>query len=419
MKLLIKGARVIDRNSEFHGKVCDVFVERGRIQVNPGGKISADREVEAKGMYLTPGWFDMRCWLADPGFEHKEDLESGLTAAMYGGFTGVAALPNNSPITQSKNDVKYLANNGHPIVTIYPYGAVTLGCKGEELTEMIDLHTAGAVGFTDGLSPVWHSDILMKALQYLQKFDGQLVNKAEDRYLTKYGTMHEGKQSTMLGMKGIPGIAEELMIMRDLELLRYAGGKIHFATISSAKSVALIKAARKEGLSVTCDMASYQTAFLDSDLVNFDANYKVQPPFREKSDRSALIRGLKEDVVDVLVSNHVPQDMENKKLEFDLAEFGIISFQTVASDIAALSNEVPVESLLDKISIRPREILGLEIPVIADDETADLTLFDPKSEWILDRQTSHSKSHNSPFWGKKLKGRVQLVVKGAKVHITP
>ncbi len=414
MKVLIKGAKIADRNSPHHGKKANVLVERGKIRINPSKEVAVDTEIDARGMYLTPGWCDMRCWMADPGFEHKEDLASGLDAAAAGGFTAVALLPNNAPVTQSKNDINYLRKTSHPIVSVYPYGAVTCETKGEELTEMIDLHAAGAVGFTDGLQPIWHSDILMKCLQYLQKFNGLLINKAEDKYLTQFGTMHEGKQSTMLGMKGIPGLAEELMIIRDLELLRYAGGRLHFTTISSAKSVALIRAAQKEGLQVTCDMAAYQTGFLDEDLVSFDTNLKVQPPFRSNADRRALLRGLRDDVIDVIVSNHIPQDIESKKLEFDLAEFGVISLQTVAANITALSDEIDMELLLDKVSIRPREILGIEVPVIREGESADLTLFDPKAKWKLDKKTNLSKSENSPFWEKPLKGKVRLVVKGEK-----
>ena len=282
---------------------------------------------------------------------------------------------------------------------------------------MIDLHAAGAVGFTDGLEPVWNSDILMKCLQYLQKFDGLMINKAEDRHLTRFGTMHEGKHSTMLGLKGVPGIAEELMIIRDLELLRYAGGRLHFSTISTSKSVSILRAARREGLQVTADMAAYQTCFQDKDLVNFDTNLKIQPPFRENADNRALIKGLKEDVIDVIVSNHIPQDEESKKLEFDLAEFGIISLQTVASNLVTLAEDVPMDVLLNKVSVRPREILGVEVPVIDEGETANLTLFDPSAGWKLDSETNRSKSANSPFWNQTLKGRVKAVVRGSKVHL--
>lgn len=416
MKLTIKGATIIDRNSRHHGKKRDIVLDRGKINVETGKSAGGDEVIEARGMYLTPGWCDMRSWLADPGFEHKEDLSSGLDAAMAGGFTAVAVLPNNEPVTQTKNDIAYLNKYSHPITEVLPYAAVTRNTEGTELTEMIDLHAAGAVAFTDGIQPIWHSDILLKSLQYLQKFNGLLINIAEDRNLNHFGAMHEGVQSTMLGLKGMPAIAEELMIRRDVELLKYAGGRIHFTTVSTAGSVRLIKAARKKGLNVTCDMAVYQCLFDDEALAGFDTVLKVKPPFRGKKDRNALIKALQEDTIDVLVSNHIPQDEESKKLEFDLADFGMISLQTVAANLVSLADKVPMEQLLDKVSVRPRELLQTGVPVIEDGEPINLTLFDPQAEWILDAETNYSKSVNSPFWKNTLKGRVVLTARGSNIH---
>ncbi len=416
MKLLIKGARICDRNSPYHGKVKDVLIERGRISISPADT-KTDKVINAKGMILTPGWVDMWCWLADPGFEHKETLESGLSAAAAGGFTGVALLPNNQPVTQSKNDVISLRNASSGVTEILPLAAVTRDTNGTELTEMIDLNEAGASGFTDGFNPIWHSDILLKSLQYLQKFDGILINRPEDRHLTQFGTMHEGIQSTMLGMKGMPELAESLMISRDIDLLRYAGGKIHFSTVSATESVTLIRQAKKEGLNVTCDMAAFQTAFLDEDLSDFDTNYKVNPPFRTKANRRALIRGLKDDTIDVIVSAHCPQDEECKKLEFDLADFGLIGLQTLGANLVSLSSEIPLEQLLDKVSVRPREILGMPDAVINDGEEANLTLFDPSAEWELNASTNRSNSINSPYWNKKLTGKAVAVIRGTSTEL--
>ncbi|MCA6075316.1 dihydroorotase [Fulvivirga sedimenti] len=416
MKLLIKGARICDRNSPFHGKVKDVLIDRGRIGIAAEG-LKTDKVINGKGMFLTPGWVDMWCWLADPGFEHKETLESGLSAAAAGGFTGIALLPNNQPVTQSKNDIISLKNAAKGVTEIFPLAAVTRETNGTELTEMIDLHSAGAVGFTDGFNPIWHSDILLKSLQYLQKFDGILINRPEDRHLTQFATMHEGIQSTMLGMKGMPELAESLMISRDIDLLRYAGGKIHFSTISAGESVALIRQAKKEGLNVTCDMAGFQTEFLDEDLNDFDTNLKVNPPFRNKTNRRALIRGLKDNTVDVIVSAHCPQDEESKKLEFDLADFGLISLQTLGANLVSLSEEIPLEQLLDKVSVRPREILGMPAAVIDDGREANLTLFDPNAEWEFNGSSNRSNSRNSPYIGKKLKGKAVAVIRGTTTEL--
>ena len=416
MKLLIKGAKICDRNSPYHGKVKDVLVERGKIRIAPEN-VSTDNVINAKGMYLTPGWVDMWCWFADPGFEHKETLETGLEAAAHGGFTGIALLPNNDPVTQSKNDVLSLKGSSSEITEIYPLAAVTRDTKGTDLTEMIDLHAAGAQAFTDGIHPIWHSDIMMKSLQYLQKFNGLLINRPEDKYLTQFGTMHEGIQSTMLGLKGMPSLAESIMISRDLDLLRYAGGRIHFSNISCSESLALIKKAKKEGLAVTCDMSAFQTDFTDEDLSDFETNLKVNPPFRTQTDRKALIKALANGLIDVIVSAHMPQDEECKKLEFDLADFGMISLQTVGANLAGLSDEIPIETLLDKVSVRPREILGLPACTINEQADANLTLFDPDKEWKLDAQTSKSLSQNSPYWGKALKGKAKAVINGTSIQI--
>ena len=416
MKVLIKGAKICDRNSPYHGKVKDVLVERGKLRVAPKD-IQTDNIIEAKGMYLMPGWADMWCWLADPGHEHKETMESGLSAAAAGGFTAVAVLPNNVPVTQSKSDVISLKKASGGVTEVFPMAAVTRNTEGTELTEMIDLDAAGAVAFTDGHNPIWHSDILLKSLQYLQKFRGLLINRPEDRHLTQFGTMHEGIQSTMLGMKGMPSLAESLMIRRDIDLLRYAGGKIHFSLISSAESVTLIRKAKKEGLQVTCDLAAYQTGFTDADAQGFDTAFKVNPPFRTPADRRALIKGLKDGTIDVISSAHTPQDEESKNLEFDLAEFGMISLQTVGPNLVSLAEEIPLEELLDKVSVRPREILGIGQATIDEGMDANLTLFDPRAEWQFDAYSNHSLSKNSPYWGKTLKGKVIAVIRGTESYI--
>jgi dihydroorotase len=409
-KILIKSAKILNQGSSHHGKVRDVLIDKDKIVKI--GKIDdkADRVIEAKGKILSLGWFDMRAWFADPGFEHKEDIASGREAAMDGGFTGVALLPNNKPVTQSKNDISYLrSGNSTSLTQIYPIAAITQDTKGEELTEMIDLHTAGAVAFSDGLKPIWHSDILLKTLQYLQKFDGLLIDRPEDIHLNMFGVMNEGISSTMLGMKGMPTLAEELIVQRNLDILAYAGGRLHMSCVSSEKSLSLIRAARKKGLKITCDIAAYQTAFDDSALKDFDTAYKVNPPFRTVAENKALIKGLQDGSIDVIVSGHIPHDEESKKLEFDLADFGIISLQTVAANITSLSEKVEMELLIEKLTTNPKMLLKLQINHIEEGENANLTLFDPNHEWVLDNKTNKSKSVNSPYWKMPLKGKAVAV----------
>ena len=418
MKTLIQSATIIDKGSIFHTKKKNVLINNGRITEIGDKNYTADKIIDAEGMYLSIGWFDLGAYVGDPGLEHKEDLSSLAKAAAAGGFTHVAVLPNTYPTVQTKNEVSYITQgNDTRLVQIHVLASVTKGNKGEELTEMIDLHEAGAVGFTDGLKSVWHTDIFLKSLQYLQKFDGLLIDHPEDNWLNMFGQIHEGVNSTMLGLKGMPRIAEEVAVSKNLELLNYAGGRLHFARVSTAKTVELIKAAKKKGLNVSCDVTGYQALLDDSLLMDFDTNYKVNPPLREKSDNEALIKALKDGTIDVLVTGHVPQDDESKFLEFDLADFGMINMQTFASQLTALSKWVEMEDLLEKITTAPRNLLKLEIPKIEVDEKACLTLFDPNADWTFDKDTNYSKAKNSPWLGTILKGKAIAVFNNSKSKI--
>lgn len=405
MKILIQAAQILDPASPFHQKEKNVLVQNGRIAEIGDKNFSADKVIKAEGMLLSPGWFDMGTFIGDPGLEHREDITSAVRAATAGGFTGLAVLPNTSPVVQTKNEIAYISrNNENRLVDLHPMAAVTKNNKGEELTEMIDLHEAGAVAFTDGLKPIWHTDILLKSLQYLQKFNGVLVDHPEDIWLNLFGQMHEGLQSTKLGMKGMPRIAEEIAISKAIEILNYASGRLHFSRISSARSVDLIRAAKRK-LNLTCDIAAYQPLLSDAELQTFDTNYKVNPPLRERADQESLIKGLKDGTIDVICSAHLPHDEESKNLEFDLADFGIINLQTFGSNLVALSDEVSWEVLIEKVSVAPRKVLQLEVPSIKEEEKANLTLFDPNRRWTFDEKTNVSKSKNSPWLGKELTGK--------------
>ncbi len=407
MKILIQSAKIVDKESPFHQKKKNILVHGGRIAEIGDKNYTADKVIKAEGMILSPGWFDLGAFVGDPGLEHKEDLNSLARAAAAGGFTEVAVLPNTHPSVQSKNEVSYITqNNENRLVQIHALAAVTKNNKGEELTEMIDLHEAGAVGFTDGLKSVWHTDIFLKALQYLQKFDGVLIDHPEDIWLNMFGQMNEGINSTMLGLKGMPRIAEEIAVSKDLDLLDYAEGRLHFAKLSTARSVDLVRRAKKKGLKVSCDITGYQALLDDSLLHDFDTFYKVNPPLREKADNEALIKGLKDGTIDVLCSGHVPQDDESKNLEFDLADFGMINLQTFACQLAILSEEVEMQDLLEKVTSNPRKILNREVPRIDVEAKANLTLFAPSLEWTFTPAENFSKSKNSPWLGQKQTGKV-------------
>lgn len=417
MKILIQGATILDSKSSFHQKSKNVLVSNGSVTEVGDKNYSADKTIKAEGMYLTPGWFDLGAFVGDPGMEHKEDLQSASLAAASGGFTELAVLPNTNPSIQTKNEISYIRkNNAYSLVQFHALASVTKNNKGEDLTEMIDLHEAGAVGFTDGLKPVWHTDILLKSLQYLQKFDGVLIDHPEDIFLNLFGQMHEGINSTMLGLKGLPRIAEDLVVSKNLEILGYAGGRLHFARISSGKAVDLIRIAKKK-LSVTCDITAYQPLFDDSYLHGFDTNFKVNPPLREKADNDALIKGLKDGTIDIICSGHLPQDEESKNIEFDIADFGIINLQTFGANLSMLSKSVDWDVLIEKITSNPRQLLGLNSPMIEVDQPANLTLFNPEKTWRLDERTNLSKSRNSPWFGKELKGKAAAVFNNGKFWI--
>jgi dihydroorotase len=414
MKILIQAAKILDSNSPFHKKEKNVLLQNGRITEIGDKNYQADKVIKAEGMILSTGWFDLGTFIGDPGLEHKEDLESGAKAAVAGGFTEIAVLPNTVPSIQTKNDVNYLTRgNDNRLLQVHPLASVTKNNKGEELTEMIDLHEAGAAGFTDGLKPIWHTDIFLKSLQYLQKFNGVLIDHPEDIWLNMFGQMHEGLQSTMLGLKGMPRIAEEVAISRNLKLLNYAGGRLHLAKLSTGKSIGLVRAAKSK-MNLTCDIAAYQPLMDDSMLAGFDTNYKVNPPLREQSDNDALIKGLNDGTIDVICSGHVPQDEESKSIEFDLADTGIINLQTFASNLVSLSEWVNWDVLIEKVTSGPRSVLQLEQPVIDIDAKANLTLLDPNCTWMFDNETNLSRSKNSPWLGQTLTGKTVAVFNNSK-----
>ena len=415
MKILIQSAKIIAKGSPHHLKKRNVLISNGRIAEIGDKNYQADKLIDAEGMLLSVGWLDIGTFAGDPGLEHKEDLVSVAKAAAAGGFTEVALLPNTHPTVQTKNEISYITQgNTNRLVQIHALAAITKNCKGEELTEMIDLHEAGAIAFTDGLKSVWHTDIFLKSLQYLQKFDGLLIDHPEDYWLSLFGQMHEGINSTSLGLKGMPRIAEEVAVRKGLELLSYAGGRLHFSKISTAKSVEMIRSAKKKGLQVSCDITGYQALLDDSMLEEFDTYYKVNPPLREKSDSDALIKGLKDGTIDILTSGHTPQDDESKLLEFDQAEFGLINLQTFGSQLTTLSKSVDMDVLIEKVTIAPRQVLKIEIPKIEVDEKANLTLFDPSASWIFSDKENFSKSKNSPWLGSELKGKAVAIFNNNK-----
>ncbi len=403
MRLFIKEVEVIDSGSTFNGMKVNILVDKNKISaINPAKEPKADKVIELPGLKISPAWLDMRVFSGEPGEEYREDLQSLSNVLMHGGFASALLMPNTTPVMQQKADIRsVLATQKDQLVKLLPAAAISKNCEGEEMNEMLDLHHAGAVAFTDGAQPLWNSDLLVKTLQYLQKFDGVLINFPQDRMLAMYGQMNEGLASTGLGMKGIPNVAEEIMIQRDLELLRYAGGKIHFSCISTAKSVFLIKAAKKEGLKVSCDVNIHHLILEDSKLESFDTNYKLLPPLRNKRDREALIKGVNEGTIDVIVSGHQPYDEDHKKMEFDQADFGIMGAQILYPLYNKyLSKKMKLDVFIRAIEQNPKTILKVERSSIEEGAQANFTLFTDQTDWIFNAESNLSKSANSPFIGE-------------------
>jgi dihydroorotase len=407
MNLLIKSATIVDPNSPFNQQVADILIKNGTI-TEIAKDIKADVTVfDATGKYLSPGFFDLNCNIGELGLESKENLQTGTAAAAAGGFTGIALMPNTQPPVHSKAEVEYLLNRAKGnLVDVYPLGTLSHKREGKDLAEMYDMYLSGAKAFTDGNRPVQDAGLMERALLYTKGFEAAVFSYPEDTAIAGKGKVNEGEMSTLLGMKGIPSLAEELMIARDLYLAEYTNSKIHFSTISTVRSVELIKEAKKKGLNVTCDVAAHHLVLTDDALAGFDSLYKVKPPLRTHKDVKALIAGLKDGTIDAIVSQHTPHEIEFKDVEFEVAEFGIIGFQTTLA--LALKAGLSVDLIVQKLAINPRAILDLEQATITADQKANLVVFDTIAEWEYTKENNKSKSYNSPYLGETLKGQVLL-----------
>lgn len=418
MKILIRQAKIADSNTSINEQVRDILIEDGIItEIAATISTGADKEISAEGLTVSPGWVDIFAHGCDPGFEYRETLDTLAAAAAAGGYTQVFALPDNKPVTDNKAQAEYIRLGAqHLPVSIHPIGAITKKTEGSSLAEMYDMRNSGAIAFSDGLNPVQSPGLLLKALQYVKAFDGVLIQVPIDKSIGAGGLINEGIVSTRLGLPGLPALAEELMIKRDLDLLRYTGSRLHITGISTANSVALIKAAKTEGLSVTCSVTPYHLFFCDEDLQQYDTNLKVNPPLRSGSDMLALRKAVTEGVIDCIASHHIPQDWDHKTCEFEYAAYGMLGLQTafaaVNETIPGLSNE----ALVALFSGNARNIFGLSGTHIQEGTPAELTLFSRTAESMLTRETLKSKSANSPFMNRPMKGAVVATIHKGQIH---
>jgi len=420
MNAILRAAKIIDPKSAFHDQVVDVLIENGTVK-----KIAAKlqnpnklEEVKLENLHVSQGWFDSSVSLGEPGFEDRETIANGLKVAARSGFTGIALQPNSAPAIDDQALVNLVLSKAKNAATqLFPIGSLTKNAEGKDLAELFDMKNAGAVAFGDYNKNLENANLLKIALQYVQDFDGLVIAYGQDSNIKGNGVANEGIVSTRLGLKGIPNLAEELMLARNLFLLEYTGGKLHIPTVSTAKSVQLIKDAKAKGLHVTCSVSVHHLVLTDSTLDGFDTRYKVTPPLRTDADRKALLKGVKDGTIDLITSDHNPIDIEHKKMEFDLAKNGTIGLE---SAFGALLTVLPLEVIVEKLTAG-KSVFGLdasgENDSIAENAKANLTLFNPEGEWIFTKENILSKSKNSAFLGAKMKGKVYGIYNQQKLEI--
>jgi dihydroorotase len=410
MNLVITGVTIADPNSPFNQKINDVRVTAGRIsEIGNNLQTGEGEEVfDGEGCYLSPGFFDLNCSIGDPGYETREDIQTATAAAAAGGFTGIAVLPNTQPPLHSKAEIEYVLNRAkNNLVAVYPMGAISRDLEGKELAELFDMQQAGAVAFTDGNRPIIDDGFMSRALQYAKGFDALLMVYPENTSIAGKSQINESKTSVLLGMKGVPALAEEMQVSRDLFLAAYHESPVHISTVSTAGAVALIKKAKRDGIQVSCDVAAHHLVFTEELLNDFDSNYKVKPPLRAKADIKALLSGLREGTIDAVTSQHRPHEIEHKDVEFEIAAYGILGLQTALPLL--LRAGLDPQQIAQKLSISPRKILKLEIPVLEENTEANFCVYNPLERWKYDAAANHSKSNNSPLLNQTLTGKVKLV----------
>lgn len=407
MSLLIKNATIADPLSAFHNKKADILVRKGSIvSIGKNLKDKASRVISGSNLFVSPGWVDVLADYCDPGYEHKESITTGLAAAAAGGFTDVFVVPNTQPVVGNRSVLEYVQQKGkgHQ-ARLHVLGAVSRNTEGKDLAEMMDMHHGGAIAFSDGWHPLQHAGLMLKALEYVKAFNGIIIQIPVQASLAQGGLMNEGTTSVRLGMSGIPAIAESMLVQRDIELVRYTGSRIHFSGVSTTKSLSLIKAAKKEGLDVTCSVTPYHLLFTEDMLQQYNSVFKVEPPLRTEAERKQLVKALTDGTIDCIATHHRPQDWDAKVKEFEYAEAGMIGQETCLPMLVAAAPEVTAARWAELLSVNPRKIFGLPEATIAEGAAASLTVYDLETPWTYDKNNKQSQGINSPLLGQTLKGR--------------
>jgi len=413
MKVLIQQATIVAPSSPYNGLIKDILIDKGVIaDIGDQLTVTEAQVIAQPGLHVSIGWMDIFSHFCDPGLEYRETLETGADAAAAGGFTDVMVLPNTHGAVHNKSQVEYIVQKAKSLpVNIYPIGAVTKNAEGNELAEMYDMQQSGALAFGDGINAIQNSGLLIKALQYVKTFDGTIIQIPDDRSIGAHGLMNEGIVSTQLGLPGKPMMGEELIVARDIKLARYADSRLHFTGVTSPKSLEYIKRAKQGGIKVTCSVTPYHLFFNEEDLRTYDTNLKVTPPLRDANSQAALLQALLDGTVDCIASHHIPYNYDNKVCEFEYAKNGMTGLESLFGAVLSMVNgKWSIGTLVEKLSVAPREIFGLPVPVIEKGAAASLTLFNPDTAYVFDEGMIRSKSKNSAFVGKPLKGKVIGVI---------
>ena len=419
MSILIQGGRIIDP-SQSRDASGDLLIAEGRIVEATAGA-SADQVIDARGLIVCPGLVDVHVALREPGYEEDETTASGTSAALAGGFTTIACLPDTNPVVDDRGAAEFIALQAERAnnCNVLPLGAVTRNCEGHELAEIGQLVEGGAVGFTDARLPVADAEVMRRALEYTRMFDCPILNRPQVPELSAKGVMHEGFISMLLGLPGIPSAALDILVSRDIALAEMTDGRVHLMCLTTEYSIEHVRQAKRRGLKVTCDVTPHHLALTDECLRSFDAHYKVDPPLRPQRHIEALIAGLKDDTIDVISSDHQPLAREKKQVELDLAPPGIVGLETVLPICIRTLIEpghLQWPQLISKLTTGPASVLGIDKGTLAVGADADVCLIDPQVEWTIDPNQFASKSRNTPFGDEQVKGRAHTVIVGGEVR---
>lgn len=422
--ILIENGYVIDPSSNREGEF-DVLIESGFIKDvqkrGAFGKLECDRRIDAKGLWVVPGLIDLHVHLREPGFEWKETIRSGAEAAVLGGYTSICCMPNTRPTNDCAEVAKFIIERGRSsgAARVLPIGSVSRGLKGEEMTPLSELREAGCVAFSDDGEPIWDSGMMRRALEWCLMLDVPISCHEEDKRLSCGGCMNESALSTRMGLKGMPTLAEDVMVSRDIEIARYTGGRVHICHVSSGRSVELIRRAKNDGIRITAEVTPHHLVLTEDAVGSYDTNAKMSPPLREEADRLALFEGLKDGTLDAVASDHAPHERDSKQVEFAKATFGILGLQTSLPLMLDFVRSGKLTKLraFEALSTSPAKAFGLPGGKLSKGAPADVCLINPDYRWTFRKEVVKSLSLNSPFLGRELSGIAETVLVGGKVVV--